>query len=95
MLSGWSFSALFVGVDWIMTEASQPYNAKKLINRLTKEEKKDMKKLKFKTYIDKAVVEEETKSGRDGDECLLYFILDNISHDLFDVGTSFGVETVA
>lgn len=54
-----------------------------------------MKTLKFKTYIDKAVVEEETKSGRDGDECLLYFILDNISHDLFDVGTSFGVETVA
>lgn len=90
MLSGWSFSALFVGVDWIMTEASQPYNAKKLIN-----EKKDMKTLKVETYIDKAVVEEETKSGRDGDECLLYFILDNISHDLFDVGTSFGVETVA
>lgn len=50
---------------------------------------------KFKTYTYKAVVEEETKSGRDGDECLFNFLVDNISYNVFDVGTSFGVELAA
>lgn len=46
-------------------------------------------------YIDEAIVEIETESSGDGGESLLDFLLNCVSDDLFNVGTTSGVEVTA
>lgn len=46
-------------------------------------------------YIDETIMEIEAKSGGNGGESLLDFLLNDVSDDLFDVRTTSGVEVTA
>lgn len=42
-------------------------------------------------YLHEAIVEEETESSRDRDECLMEFLFNCFSNDVFDIWACFCV----
>lgn len=46
-------------------------------------------------YIDETIMEIEAERGGNGGESLLNFLLNSISDDFFDVGTTSGVKVTA
>jgi len=95
-LSGWSFSALLFPVDATKTEASQPCGDiadTTLIGLIIYTVNEGMKWNACHAigYLHEAIMEEETEGSRDRDECLMKFLFNRFSDDVFDIGACFCV----
>ena len=89
-LSEWSFSAVLLPEDAIITEASQPYMIYMHISTI-KFYTMSYRRSKELAYLDKTIMEEETESCGDRNESLLNFSSNHISYNAFDVRTHISV----